>query len=30
MLSPGPPRYRHDRFSSVSQHPMENIPKIMV
>ena len=30
MLSPYPPRYRHDRFSSVSQHPKENMPKIIV
>ena len=30
MLSPCPPCYPHDRFSSVSQHPKENIPKIIV
>jgi hypothetical protein len=30
MLSPCPPRYPHDRSSSVSQHPTENIPKIIV
>ena len=30
MLSQCPPRYPNDRFSSVSQHPKENIPKIIV
>jgi hypothetical protein len=30
MLSPCPPRDRLARFSSVSQHPKENIPKIIV
>ena len=30
MLSPCPPRYPHARFSSVSQHPKENMPKIIV
>jgi hypothetical protein len=30
MLSHCPPRDRTARFSSVSQHPKENIPKIIV
>ena len=30
MLSQCPPRDRNDRLSSVSQHPTENIPKIIV
>ena len=30
MLSPATPRYRPTRFSSVSQHPTENMPKIVV
>ena len=30
MLSPCPPRDRLARFSRVSQHPKENIPKIIV
>jgi hypothetical protein len=30
MLSPATPRYPPDRFSSVSQHRTENMPKIIV